>query len=120
MNPIHSLAFIAAAGTQFLAAADLPITEASLPAILEGASKLGVTTILGIAVWYFKKQGELKDDAIGKRDAALEKKDAEFKEYLMNQSRSQTEITIQTKDVMLAVLEKLRGEETIRHKQITP
>lgn len=120
MSPIHSLAFIAAAMSQFLAVSDLPVTEQSIPGILEGLSKLGVTSILGVAVWYFKKQGELKDEANQKLQQSADLKDKEFKDYLMNQAKSQAELTAQTKDVIQAVLEKLRGDETIRHKQITP
>lgn len=120
MSPLHSLAIVAAGMSQFLAVTDVAMPSQSIPGILEGLSKLGVTGILGVAIWYLKKQGELKDAAIEKRDTAMEKKDAEFKEYLMNQAKTQTELVTQTKDVMQAVLEKLRGEETIQHKQITP
>jgi len=118
MNPIHSLAIVAAGMSQFLAVTDVSVPTQSIPGILEGLSKLGVTGILGVAIWYLKKQGELKDAAIEKRDTALEKKDAEFKEYLMEQAKTQTELVTQTKDVMQAVLEKFSGDETIRRKQI--
>lgn len=118
MSNIHSITIAAAGLSQFMAVTDIP--QQSITGILEGASKLGVTGILGISIWYLKRQSELKDAAIEKRDAALEKKDTEFREYILRESETKTILMTKTHDVMQAVLAHLSGEETVRnHRKIT-
>lgn len=117
MSPIHSLTIIAAGLSQFMAVTEIP--PQSITGILEGVSKLGVTGILGIAIWYLKKQSELKDAAIEKRDIALEKKDTDFREYIIRESEAKTALMTKTHDVMQAVLAHLSGEETLRNHRKT-
>ena len=108
MNPIHHLTIIAAGLSQFMA--DATASPQTLQGLIEGVSKIGVTGVLVIAVWHFKKQGEMKDELIAKRDAALEEKDREFRAYILKESEAKSILMTECRDVMRAVLAKLHND----------
>lgn len=107
MNAVYTLAVVAIGSLTLLADATPAPNE--MLSLVELLSKVGVTGILLVAVWHLKNQDARKSDRI-------EKKDAEFIEYLKNEAEKNRVLITECRDVISQMLTELRILKEDREK----